>query len=254
MCHWKFACVLAASFVSSCSLLAQDKTADDAKSVINKAIAAAGGEANLAKTRTARASARGFVYSLNNSVQRSALTLDTWIHSTKMKTVLTIEMDSTKDTVCQVFDGTRGWLKLNGKTHPFNEASEKQTRESSHDFEVRRLFPLLNNPEFTLALADEKVINGSSAIGVRVTCNSQQDLTLHFDKSSYLLVQTSSTRVGPDGKRVPYDKLFLEHKKIAGVTYPTTVIDYRNGTKHMEISFHDVEFLSNIPPEFFSEP
>src|SRR5437868_218396 len=162
--------------------------ADDAKTVIEKAIKAQGGEDKLAQFKAGRWKGQG---TLTLKGQNLPLTLETVYQlPDKYKTVMHLEVQGKKIKVIQVLEGGKGWMSGEGKTLDLEAELLKAFKEESYAVKVEMLVPLLREKGYTLSKLEEIKVNGKPAVGVKVAAKDHKDIELYFDKDSVLPVKT----------------------------------------------------------------
>ncbi len=193
-----------------------------ARKVIERAIAAVGGEANLARYRAATTTASGTVYLPGRAVVCTARV----VYQPPFQRRFAI--DGSDFHMVTVVDGDRGWLQVNGKVTAMTKEQLREHREILHAEWVAGLVPLLRTKGYSLDMLDEAKIDGKSAVGVRVRHREHREVKLWFQEESGLLLKLE-VMLREKGKRQRAEVLFRDYAKIGGVRRAREVTTRRDG-------------------------
>ncbi|HEX3151017.1 MAG TPA: hypothetical protein VHR66_23255 [Gemmataceae bacterium] len=236
-------------------LLAVTASADDkARTVVEAAIKAHGGDAKLAKLRTMRIKVEGM---LTLTPDRPAVPFtieDVWQTPDKHRSELTFSfMDSTIKQV-QVVDGPKAWASINGTVTDMTKEALAEMKEQMYAEELDRL-GFLGDKQIQVSLVDEIKVAGMPAAGVLVKSAGHRDVKLYFDKKSELLVRREALVHDPEsGKEVTQAVDFADYAETHGVKHYKTVAVYRDGKKMIEGKVSAVEFLDKVDARLFAKP
>src|SRR5262245_64813 len=166
---------------------------DDAKAVIEKAIKAHGGEEKLAKLKAGRMKTKIRLEEGGglDLTQEAAFMLPD-----KIKEVVELTVDGNQVRVVSVFNGDKGWIKINGKEIKVDDKVKESLKEQGHLSQVSRLVPL-RGKEFTLTSLGESKVDDKTVVGVKVARKGHQDIDLHFDKKTGLLTKVERRGTDP---------------------------------------------------------
>jgi hypothetical protein len=83
------------------------------------------------------------------------------------------------------------------------------------------LYPLIED-EYTLSSIPGVDVEGKSTVGIKAAHKSGSEITLYFDKRTFLLAKTEAIVAAPemDGKLVKSETFFADHKSFGGVKLP----------------------------------
>jgi len=227
--------------------------AEDARTILDKAIKAHGGEAKLSKlkTMTAKAKGKGPIH-FGGEV---AFTLETswqWPDRLKNAVTLTIVRPTTFiETIC----GDEGWCNYDGKAGPLDGAKQDELRAQAHVHRLQLLTPLLQDNLYELSVLDEIRINDRPAVGVCVACAGERDVKLYFDAETNLLAKIERRTLNETGlKEVVQEDLFSNYREIDGVPTATKLLRRRDGKKTLELTFTDVRYPDQLDAAEFADP
>lgn len=234
----------------------------DAKAVIEKAIAAAGGKERLEKFPASKNKFTG---------EMSIMGLDIKFEGTSIQAPGQFKLEMVADVmgqklnVTQIVDGSKVKTKqsLGGAELPSQagEAEMDELRFSVVGQEISSLTPLLAKPKkYTLkAGADENVGDKPAAV-VTVTAklddkgDKTKEVKLYFDKESGLLVKTSRKGLAPgdpDGKEALQESVLSDYKLIDGIKVAMKTTNYIAGNKFMTITSSEHNLLEKVDKKEF---
>src|SRR6516162_2844156 len=109
------------------------------ESIIEKAIAAQGGAAKVAKLRTMRIKVEGTTDLVPDQPKLPFVLEDTWQMPNRYKSTITLELKGMKFTQTQVIDGDKGWMEVNGKTQEMPKENLAEMKEQKYAEDLDRL-------------------------------------------------------------------------------------------------------------------
>lgn len=247
-------------------LLAGTARADDAaaRSIIDDAIRAHGGEAALAKWPVRIVKTEGIFHGYEKTPV-FFFTCETTTHAAnQIRTVLDgkINVPNGKPNPQQIrivnaLDHQRGWVRMAGDDNQStNEFSPAQLIEQQHNGYLAWISTLapLKHPEFTLTDAGEEKDGNQTMIGVRVSSRGRRDVTLFFDKESKLLVKTMTRATAGTGVEGKVETNLRLHKPFQGVQCPTMFATYYNGRSLISHWVRDCILAEKPAPGTFDKP
>jgi len=231
---------------------------DDAKKVIDKAVAAHGGADALKKFKASKATIKGDL-----SVAGMEMTFEGTMASEypgKFKVAIDASLMGQKLTVLQVANGdkAKSRVSLAGMDLPSGGDDEKDELKASAALQdMSQIYPLLDDKKYALKAEPDAEVDGKKVAVVGVTIlDSKKTVTLSFDKESGLLVKTQRKGRGPgaDGavKDVDEESFMSDYKKVNGLMTPTKMLVKHDGAKFMSYTLSDVENLESLPASTFA--
>jgi hypothetical protein len=230
--------------------LAQD---NQAQNVIEKAIAAQGGEKALLTLKAAVSKAKGSINLQDNDVSFTAETF--YQTPDKIKAVLQLEIQNMNIAVIQVYNGKQGWVNVMGMTMDLDDKSLEQLKDSFHVENVTRLVTLRDKTYKLSPLGDAKV-DGKACVGVQVTKQGLKDVNLYFDKASHMLLKAEYRALDPISKQeVNQEKLFSDFKDQAGGFKLATKVTINNdGKKFLHLEVTEFRIVDQHDASIFARP
>jgi len=225
---------------------------DDLKLIIDKAIKAHGGEANLDKHKASQTKTKGKLDPEGSMIE---FTEEVTIHfPNKFKSTSQFDFMG-PHKVLVGFDGATAWLNADGKdvSAMFDKLTDLM-KEQAYILEATRLSKL-KDKNYELSSLGETKVQDKSAVGVRVASKGHNDLNLFFDKESGLLVKVEYRTFDLNTKQeVNEERIITEYQDKDGLKVPKKAIVNRDGKKYIEAEVLEVKHLDDIDDTQFSKP
>ena len=133
----------------------------------------------------------------------------------KLRDESTITINGMEIKTLTIFDGKKGVLEVNGKKLDLGAKLQDALREAATLLPIATLVPL-RDKAYELSVVGEAQVNGKPAVGIRAAKKGQPDVTLYFDKKSYLLAKTEHrTTDFASGQEQTEERLITEYAKDA---------------------------------------
>jgi hypothetical protein len=242
---------LAALFVFTSYTRADDSS--DAKSVVEKAIKAHGYKPED-KSQPMKWKEKG---SFTGGDFKLDYTGD-WVFQgpDRMRFDIKGEFGGMKIAITVGVNGEKAWESGFGQDQDVTGDKLDYVRNQVYQLNVTSLQPLLADKEFKLAPAGEKDINGKKAVGVKVTREKHQPITLYFDKATGLLSKSESTVKDEfqGWKEVSEEVYFDDYKEANGRKLFGKMKIVRDGKTFIESTLSDQKFAEKLDPKLFEKP
>ncbi len=171
--------------------------ADEASDIIERAVTAHGGAANLERWTATR-----MTFESHQSALPDMRYSGTWLVASpdRQKIDMRLEQPGIEQPleVGFVLSGGKGWLSMKlpgqGEGRTVTDLDPTMMRDVNvvvHQTRVCSLLPLLRDRQFTLTALPETTVAERRAVGVRASFPERPDVSLYFDKETGLLVKTS---------------------------------------------------------------
>ena len=228
---------------------AEDK---EARAIIDRALAAQGGEANVEKAAAATVKFKGKFHSpagdgdMTGTIQSQ--------DPDRLRFEMKLSTGGMEFTILQVVDGDKGWFSFNGAPQEFNKDMKAEAREQVHAGRVADLRGL-RGPDVTLTPVGEVKVGTKTAVGVRVARKGYRDVNLYFDKDKAVLLKSETRGKDPmSGEEFTEVKLYDDYKKVNGLMVAHKVEATRDGKPHAESEITEVTFSEELPDGTFAKP
>jgi hypothetical protein len=238
-----------AGFLALASLFAWTGVArpgddDDARAVINKAIKAGGGEANLAKFESAIMKEKGMYYGKGDGLPYTSI-------------VYVKRPDRFKMEIAGVFticlDGDKGWMKSEmGLTDMSKEEIEVQQINQKAGW----IMSLLSLKDKAYAVASDGTadVEGMKTTVVKVSRMGYPTVKLYFDKKSGHLVKSQFKAISSEQKKeVTAESYFSDFKMADDVTLPHHLVLKHDGKLYVEADVTEMK-AAKLDAKSFAKP
>jgi hypothetical protein len=129
-------------------------------------------------------------------------------------------------TVLSIYDGKsgKGWNSYNGKTTEMSMAELEETKHSVHASSLISLVPLLDSTLYQLSPAGRVEVEGSPALGVKVSRKGFREAVLFIDEKTFHVVKLLYVfkNVHAGGEPELLEIFFSDFKKEDGLTTPSS--------------------------------
>jgi hypothetical protein len=241
------------ALAAGCGGRPEESAGDDARTVIEKAVKAQGGEEKLARLRAGRWKGRGAV-TVNG--QAVPMTVETVFQMPdRFKMVQQIEVQGRMIGVTQVVAGGTGWMSTQGTVQNLTGDMLEALKEEMYAANVEMLVPLLREPGYTLSTIGGTNVEGRPTVGVTVAANGHEDIELYFDRETAMPVKTLRPMLGVDTmKATPSMVFYSDVREFDGVKMPAKMEVYQGGKKVMAVKVTSLQRLDKIDPGEFVRP
>lgn len=214
---------------------------DDPRAIIEKAIAAQGGEKAVAKVRMMRRVIKGSVVVDPNLPAAPMTYEDLWQLPLRYRSVMETVIHGVNTRQVDIINGDEGWTSLNGKTQRLTGDAHAELLEGRYAEGLEWLLRL-REKDFDLSVATEEKVGERPALGVTVKAKGHRSVTLYFDRETMLLVKRVNQVRQPDGRLVVMEVFFSDHQYFEGAKLWTKSHASLNGRKFVEGEVSEVVF------------
>jgi hypothetical protein len=167
------------------------RTQEEPRAIIEKAIKALGGEAQLSRPKAILTKVKGVLHDLDgNTFVADFLTQ----LPNQYKLVVTMRVPSKDLTTVEALNGDKAWVETPFEGQKADAETVAYMKTSAHIEYVASLLPLLQNKDFVLASSGETKVEGKAAASVKVSFKGRPDVHLFFEKSTGLLIKSEYRR------------------------------------------------------------
>lgn len=226
---------------------------DQAKTLIDKAIQATGGEAKLATAKALTWKSKGkmrFGESESHyTAQATMAGLD------RFRQEFDGEFGGNQVKGIVVLNGDQAWRKFGDQNRKIEGDALANEKRNVYLQAVgtATLLPL-KSYEFRVEPAGEEKVGNADAVAVKVTGPDGKDFKLCFDTTSHLPVKIMAQVRGFGGDEFTQETIYSDFKDFGGLKKATKIEARRNGMTFLEAELTDFKVLDAVEPETFSEP
>jgi hypothetical protein len=226
----------------------------DLRGIIDKAIAAHGGEANLAKFPAQTLKGTGKYYGMDEPIDYN---LEIAVHDKKFRFGMDMKIMNFDVKVTVVCNGAKGWEKVNDDVKEIAADELAEHKEHIHSEAVVSLLPLKKDKAYELSLIGDVTVGDQPAVGVRVAKKGHRDVSLFFDKARGHLVKSEyliKDIKGGGDKEMIQTNLYYDYKEFQGTRHPTRLVTERDGKKFTDTQLTEMQLLEELDNSTFDRP
>jgi serine/threonine protein kinase len=223
---------------------------DEGQAILDKAIAAHGGLANLAKFQAETWNFKGI---FNTGAQPLRISGESFYELSGRSRVVFRNSERTVIRI-EILNGYTGWIKENGITRAMDTEELAEAKEGAYADTFSWLFPL-KEKSFALSPLGEMQVEGRPAVGLRVSRSGHREAKLFFDKESARLVKVERPVKDDLSRHLVNQEIFVsKHKEIEGIWYPQRMRILRDGKLHIDITISGYNRKEKWDDSLFVKP
>jgi len=236
----------------ACALFAGGQApADDqaeARSIVDKAIAAHGGAEKLKKLSAATWKVKGVFHGPMGAQEFTAENAVQYPDKSRFDL-----RSGPGFRFLSVMHGDKGWVRFGDQASPMDKATVAEVKENLHANWIKTLAPLSDQAILLVPLG-ESTVGDRPVLGVKVAHKGHRDVLLYFDKETWLLLK-SATRMKDlfqGGTEVEAEEVFSDYKEFNGVKRPTKVKEIKDGQISVEEVITDYKLSEKLDDKLFA--
>jgi hypothetical protein len=225
---------------------------DTPQQILDKAIAATGGEENINKLPASTWKSKGTVHiqgmsiSFNGEWAQAALS--------KSRTSIEVDFNGQKFQFTSVLNGDKGWRKMGDNVMELADQELKTERDNNHAHWITQLTPL-KDKAYTLAPLKEIMVDNKPAVGFNVTRQGYGEVKMYFDKQTNLLVKSEFQAFDmQSGGEVKQEVFYSDYKDVQGMKMPMKSLIKRNGEDFVNSEITEVKRTEKLEDKLFQAP
>jgi hypothetical protein len=245
--HKRIFCLAVIVFLAGSS--SNSFAADSAKEIVEKAIEAHGGAANLKKYSAAKSSSKGTLYILGQEIP--IVIESTYQQPDKLKNVLKLDFMGQKTNLVQIYNAGTAKMTTNDMVTPLSDAQKDELKEEVRLQALEGLIVLLDKSCELSLLDKSENVGDKEVVGVLVKSKGFKDAKLFFDKKTNALVKMERRGLDPTDKEVDQVILYSEMKKFDGILRPLKSELKMDGKVLMETETTNYKHLEKVEKKEF---
>lgn len=228
------------------------QAADDVNDLIAKAIKAHGGEEALAKGKAHQWKVKGVAEILNMKME---YTSDYSFQApNQFRFAMKADVGGMKIEITAATDGKVCWEQSGDQMREMEAKKGKAFMHNVHTINASMLVGL-KDKDNKLSLADEVMVEGKPAVGVKIEAKGHADVYLYFDKTTYLTVKSKTTMWDEfTDKEISQESLFLDYKDKNGVKNFHKLVIKRDGKAFITEEMSDMKIVDKLDAKLFAKP
>jgi hypothetical protein len=226
----------------------------EARVILDRAVRALGGQANLAKFQGATWTARGTVFGFDQEIAFTGGLSLRGPDRFRLDADLTLTGQAVPIKYLIVFAGTKGWWKINDNTMDLDEPRLAEEREKTYRYWVTTLLPI-GGGKFKLSCLGEVRIGDHDAVGLLVSHPGHRDLDLFFDQKTGLLLKSAMRVKDPaQGTEMTEEIYYGDYQETDGLRHARTQTVKRDDKRYLEIEVSDFQPVEILDDSLFTRP
>lgn len=237
----------------ACGLSAAASAADEAKTIVEKAIQAMGGEAKFAAAKAFTWKTKGKLRFGENESEFTAET--TFAGLDRYRQEFSGDFGGNAFKAVVVLNGDRAWRKFGDMAM---EITGDELANEKRNFYLQAipagfLLPL-KSKDFQIELAAEEKAGDADAVVIKATGPDGKDFKLFFDKKTNLPVKVVASVRGFNGEEFTQETAYSDFKDFGGIKKSAKHEAKRDGNAFLEAEITEFKALGEVDPETFAEP
>jgi hypothetical protein len=222
-----------------------------ARAVIDRAIAATGGEARLGRLKAAEWTCKGTAHA-STPLAFTDRCFAQWPERFRQESAVEAAGQTFQRDL--ILDGAQGWLKTGASAVELNDDVRGELRDKVHVLCLAVTLLPLKDKSVTLTPLDDVKIDGHAAAGVTAACPGRPDLRLYFDKDRGLLLKCERTVKDPLLGKVVEETFFSDYQEADGVQVARKVSVKRGGKPFLDWTVTDFQVRAKLERGLFARP
>jgi hypothetical protein len=235
--------------IAAVMVLASPMRADEAADIVDKAIKAHGGEANLTKFKAGHMTLKGALDIMGQSFE---FTQDAWYMTPdKFKEQSDLDIMGQKIKVVTVVNGDKITLNANGMDVDLPDEMKKDIKDAIWLLRFGTLTGLKDKSVKLSPLGESKV-NDKPAVGLKVAAEGHKDVNIYFDKATGMIAKTERRAVDFNTQQEVKEERFIQEWQDAqGIKAPKKLLIHRDGKKFLEADVTQIKYHDKLDDSVF---
>ncbi len=224
----------------------------DVTAVLDRAIAALGGEAKLARATAISWKGKGtIIFNENDNPIRTKTTLQGIDHH---RAEFEGDFNGNEVKGATVLAGEKGWRKFGEETQDLEgDGLAAEKRRAYLQAASTTILPL-KGKSFKVESAPDQQVAGRAAAAIKATGPDGKTFTLAFDKETGLPVRMTATVRGWQGEDYEQETTMADFQDFGGIKFPTKTESKRDGNPFVKLELSEFKVEDKADPDTFAEP
>ncbi len=223
-----------------------------AMAVLDKAIAAMGGEEALAKAKVLSWKSKGTITIMGDENPISTTAVVEGL--TRYRGEFMGEFNGNEIKGVTVLDGDKAWRKFGDNLMEIEGDGLEREKRTVYLQVVAVLPGVLKEKGFKVDTTDDQKVGDKPAAALKVTGPEGKTFTLAFDKETGLPVKMVAQVPGFGGDEYTQETTFSDYKDFGGIKKATKIESKRDGEKFLETTTTDFKTMDKAPADAFAKP
>jgi hypothetical protein len=225
--------------------------ADDSTAVIDKAIQALGGEANLAKVKAASWKSKNkIVFNGNENTGTGAVAFQGLDH---YRQEFEGDFNGNHFKAVTLLNGDKGSRHFGDNNQDLDKEGLANAKRTVYLAVVPVTILPLKDKQFKVESIPDETVNGKPQAGVKVTAPDGKDFKLYFDKETGLPARLVAKVAGFMGDEFTQETSFSDYKEVGGIKKAMKTVSKRNGEPFREEQITEFTVVEKVDPKTFTD-
>jgi len=220
--------------------------------VLDKAIAAMGGESKLGSVKASTWTSKGTLYFSDNE---SEFTTRWYTRGEDhFRSDFESEFNGNPYKATLVIKGNKAWRKFGNQVVELENADAKNEK---FNFSLQLLpvtLPTLKGQGYKLESVGEEKVDKTPVVILKITNPDGKTFKISFDKESGLPLKLVADIVGFRGQEFIQEIYYSNYKDFDGIKRPIKIVSKRDGQRFLESEITEYKVIDQLPDETFTEP
>jgi hypothetical protein len=235
--------------IAGTSALGDEK---DATPILDKAIAALGGEAKLAKATTASWKGSGTINFGDNETSMKITTIVDGLE--RQRDEAEMEFNGMPVKAVTILNGNKGWMKFGENLRDLEDDMIAGVKQRNYLQTICSTILPLKSKDFKVEAGPDEKVGGKDAAVLKGKGPDGKSFTLYLDKETGLPLKLTATVRGFQGDEVQQETTFADYKEFDGIKRATKVEIKRDGNPFIKMEYSDFKLIEKPEAKTFAEP
>jgi len=229
------------------------RAADDkAKTIIDKAAQALGGDEKLNAAKNFTLKAKGKINIMGNE---SDFTLEVATQGLDhYRGQFEGDFGGNKVKGVTVLNGDKGWRKFAENNMELEKDGVANEKRNHYLLTAPITLAPLRDQNFKVEVAGEEKVGDRAAAVLKVTGPDGKDCKIYFDKESGLPIKLVAKVIGFTGEEFIQESTYADYKDMGGIKKATKLVIKHDGEKFMEQEITDFKAVDKHDAKTFDQP
>lgn len=163
-----------------------------------------------------------------------------------------LEQNKQKSLILLIVNKDKGWRAAGGAAQELTARELDNLREEAYVHWLMTLLPVLQD-KFEVSPLPETKVNGEPAVGFKVASKGKPDVSLYFDKKTFLLAKAEYKGKEAD-LTVNKEIILSNYKDYDGLKLPSKIVVQSNGKRAAEWNVTEYKFPEKVDEAAFVKP
>lgn len=225
--------------------------ADDSSAVVDKAITALGGEANLSKVKAASWKSKNKITFNGNDAEGSGQVVVQGLDHYRQE--FEGDFGGNHFKAVTVLNGDKGSRHFGDNNQDLDKDGIANLKRTAYLALIPVTILPLKDKQFKVESVADETVDGKAQAGVKVTAPDGKDFKLYFDKATSLPARLVAKVAGFMGGEFTQETTFSDYKEVEGIKKAMKSVSKRDGERFTEQQITEFKVLDKPDPKTFTD-